>query len=244
MKRSLMVFGGNGLLGTSICKFAVSQGVEVISVSRSGFPKKREQWMKNVQYLKGDAMDHSTYESLIPSVNGIIHSIGVFFDSRTPWNPNVYEGSYEHLNRDTALRICELIQNKDKTFVYISAERAPFFMPNYLNTKRQVEDYLGNFRDKIPNAVLRPGIMYNEDDPVRKSIACAADAANKGDSILKSLGLEWVSHTFLPAKSLKYDQVGKVAVLAALNPEFRGKTLDTADIERADQQWQNLDNVI
>ena len=150
MAKSLLVFGGNGFVGSAICKYAVYQGIKVISLSRSGRPRKTEPWQSSVEYIKADALDRSSYLSLIPQALGIIHSVGVLIDSKTPLNiRDVYQGSYEHMNRDTALRICEVIENKDIPFVYISAERGIFFSPRYLSTKKYVEDYLASNRDKF-----------------------------------------------------------------------------------------------
>jgi len=241
MQRSLLVFGGTGFLGSRICKYAADQGLSVISISPSGLPKDSKRQHDSVQYMKGDAMDHSTYSHLIPEVTSVIHSIGTLLDSRTPLNiNNTYKGSYEHLNRDSALRICEALEGKDKTFVYLSAQRGLFFSPRYLSTKRDVEDYLSKNREKVPSCVVRPGFMYSNDCMLMKTVASVIDLSNMKDGILQGLGLGKLSETFVPSKSLDVDLVAKVAVLGALQPELRGATLDVADIERTAQEYHSV----
>jgi nucleoside-diphosphate-sugar epimerase len=240
MSKSLLVFGGNGFVGSAICKYAVLQGIKVVSLSRSGQPRKAEAWQSQVEYIKGDALDASSYVSLLPQTLGIIHSVGVLIDSRTPLNiRNVYQGSYEHMNRDTALKVCENIENKDIPFVYISAERGMFFSPRYLSTKREVEDYLASNRDKIPSSVVRPGFMYSNEDTLLKSVSYGIDFANFPDKIFKGIGADWVSETFVPARSLNVDLVAKVAVLSVLKEELRGNTYNVDDIERIASQYPN-----
>lgn len=240
MAKPLLVFGGNGFVGSAICKYAVSQGIQVLAMSRSGKPRKQEPWQSAISYLKGDALDQSTYSSLISSVSGVIHSVGVLIDSRTPLNVrNVYQGSYEHMNRDTALKVCETIENKDIPFVYISAERGMFFSPRYLSTKREVEDYLASNRDKIPSTVLRPGFMYAENEFALKGLASVIDFLNFPDKTIQGIGAKWLSENFVPARSLDVNLVAKVAVLSCLKEELRGLTLNVSDIEKTAAQYHD-----
>ncbi|CAG9316381.1 unnamed protein product [Blepharisma stoltei] len=241
MEKSLLVFGGSGFVGSAILKYAVSQGIKCMSISRSGKPRHPEPWQTNVEYIHGDALDQSSYINLIPKASGVIHSIGVLIDSRTPLNiSKTYQGSYEHMNRDTALKICELLEGKDKTFVFLSAERGMWFSPRYLQTKRQVEDYLAANRDKIPSVVLRPGFMFDSQDSTKNLLATGINMLNWGDGPLKWAGLNWVSETFVPSKSQHVDSVAKAAVLSALVPEFRGRTLNVSDIDEVAQKYEKF----
>lgn len=164
MLKSILIFGGNGFVGSAASKYAISQGLNVISVSRSGKPKRSEPWQKSVKYVKGDIMDQSSYASYIPMVSGVIHSIGILLDYQSLYGSNTDNRTYESLNRDSAFRVCELLENKDKTFVYLSLDKAPVFLPRLISTKREVEDYLANNRDKFPSVVLKPGVMYNTEE--------------------------------------------------------------------------------
>lgn len=240
MEKSILVFGGNGFVGSAICKYALSKGIKVLAVSRSGKPKRPEPWQSAVEYIKGDAMDRSTYSSLIPSVSAIVHSIGVLIDSKGPLGLNkTYEGSYEHMNRDTALRVLELLENKNKPFVYMSAERGMFFSPGYLNTKREVESFLHLKRNSIPSTVVRPGFMYSKTNTGLKTIACGIDLLNLPDKLISSIGAKFFSQTFVPARSLDVDVVAKVAVLSCFESQLLGKTLDVDDIDRIAKEFKD-----
>jgi len=240
MQKSLLVFGGNGYLGSHICKYAVSQGINVISVSRSGNPKKVEAWQNRVQYVKGNASDPSTYEHFLPHVNGVIHCIAILFDSNFPrtW-ASKYEGSYEQMNRDTALKVCETLGQQN--FVYISAERGMFFAPRYISTKREVEAYLEQNRERINGCVLRPGYMYSEAEKQKRIAGTFFNLTWKSDAVLKTLRLGKLSEMFVPPRSMHVDDTAKVAVLAALRPEFIGTTLGIEDIERTALKYSGVE---
>ncbi|KHN04848.1 Hypothetical protein glysoja_024209 [Glycine soja] len=49
----IVVLGGNGFVGSSICKAAVSKGIEVISLSRSGRPTYSGAWVDQVTWISG-----------------------------------------------------------------------------------------------------------------------------------------------------------------------------------------------
>ena len=238
MAKNLIVFGGTGFLGSSICKFAVSQGLKVVSISRSGAPDTLEPWQSNIEYIKGSALDPSTYSDLLPSTFSIIHSIGTLFNLENPLNlKNTYEGSYEKLNKDTALRICETIESKNISFVYISAEKGVFFSPKYLSTKREVEDYLTINKDKITSSVLRPGFLYSDYNLPTKILSCVVDVFNYPEKQFKGRVSNWVVDNLLPSKSLNIDTVAKVAVLCAIKEELKGVTLDVEQIEQVSKNY-------
>merc|ERR1712176_9259 len=58
----VVVVGGNGFVGSAVCRAAVQFGAqEVVSVSRSGAPKAdqlaKSDWAQRVTWLKGDALE-------------------------------------------------------------------------------------------------------------------------------------------------------------------------------------------
>lgn len=48
----ILVFGGNGFIGSRVCEEALSTGLQVVSINRSGRPKQDEPWMNEVQWFK------------------------------------------------------------------------------------------------------------------------------------------------------------------------------------------------
>ncbi|XP_060971736.1 uncharacterized protein At1g32220, chloroplastic isoform X2 [Cannabis sativa] len=49
----IVVLGGSGFVGSAICKAAVSKGIEVVSVSRSGRPTYPGSWIDQVSWIPG-----------------------------------------------------------------------------------------------------------------------------------------------------------------------------------------------
>ena len=49
----VVVFGGNGFVGSEVCKALSLKGKKVLSINRSGTPRQSLDWMKNVKYLAG-----------------------------------------------------------------------------------------------------------------------------------------------------------------------------------------------
>ena len=59
---------------------------------------------------------------------------------------NDYTKTYKAMNRDTAINMAReldsLNPNSKIPFVMISSAKAPPFLPEYLTTKREAEDYI------------------------------------------------------------------------------------------------------
>jgi len=48
----LIVFGGNGFVGTRVCEEALQTGLAVVSINRSGAPKATAPWTSEVEWVK------------------------------------------------------------------------------------------------------------------------------------------------------------------------------------------------
>lgn len=242
MSKRLLVLGGNGFIGSAICKFALSQGLQVSSVSRSGSPKAPLEWHSRVDYVSANALEPSSYSQALSEADAIVHTIGTLIDSRTPLNiRSDYEGSYEQMNRDSAIRVLEQLENTNKTFVYISAERGLFFSPRYLSTKREVEEYLQYRADRLAYSILRPGFIYADGDLIKKTLAASVDVSKfLEDQVWGRLGLSSVAERFLPTKSLHVDVLAKAAVMCAFRPELKFSSLSVSEIEEASHRYNSI----
>lgn len=240
MKKGLLVLGGTGFVGKAITKYALSQGVKVFSLSRRGKPEKLEEWQNEITFIKGDALTTGVYKDVLNECGAVIHSVGVLLDSRGVIRKNEkYEGSYEHINRDTALAASKLLEGTDKTFVYISAEKGLVIAPRYLSTKRQVEEHLKNNSEKLNYTVLRPGFMYN-DTPMLRVLATTFDLLSMQDALARRVKLEWYANNLVPARTLHVDIMGRVAVYAAFKKELNHKTLEVKDIEEVSKKYNSI----
>ncbi|KAG6814385.1 hypothetical protein H0H92_010971 [Tricholoma furcatifolium] len=208
--RRILVVGGNGFIGSAICKAALAKGIQVTSVSSSGLPFRTAKghepaWVSKVDWQKGDALHPETFAHLFPQVDGVVHTLGTLIEDSTYKkylkrgdilglvgilpkgilgdNGNPLEkstdisrrGSYDVMNRDTALRVCEAfvasssdasLHNAPRPFVYISAEDIfrPIIPARYIETKREAEqgiDALLDGRPQYRGVYIRPSLVYH-----------------------------------------------------------------------------------
>ncbi|KAI0807557.1 NAD(P)-binding protein [Fomes fomentarius] len=206
----ILVVGGNGFVGSAVCRTALARGMQVVSISPSGRPWQTPKghtpgWVSKVEWHKGSALEPETYKDLLPGVTAVVHTIGTLFeksgyksalkDGNVPRfvsdvaagiagagmgaNPLEKEekrraGSYEVLNRDTALRVCEAFldtkptieTNGPRAFVYISAEDCtrPLVPTGYIKTKREAEILLEKMiqeRGGHRGVYIRPSLIYH-----------------------------------------------------------------------------------
>ncbi|KAJ4487895.1 mitochondrial protein [Lentinula aciculospora] len=205
--QKLLVVGGNGFIGSAICRAALAKGMQVTSVSSSGRPYTTPKghspaWTTNVTWLKGSAQDPSTFANVLPDVHGVVHTLGTLIEDGGKYKQalregdvtkligsalnNVFglqnplkrrsEGSYEDVNRDSALRVCEAFLSSGegkqfpspRPFVYISAEDVfrPFIPARYVETKREAEIGIEAMLSTSPagqyrGVYIRPSLVYH-----------------------------------------------------------------------------------
>jgi nucleoside-diphosphate-sugar epimerase len=87
-KGKLLVLGGTGFLGQTICKRAVLEGYTVTSLSRRGLPPDLDSEssvssISTVDYRQGDARQKESIASILEEggYTGIVHCIGLLFDN-------------------------------------------------------------------------------------------------------------------------------------------------------------------
>ncbi|KAF2032106.1 NAD(P)-binding protein [Setomelanomma holmii] len=88
-KKKLVVCGGNGFLGSRICRAAAHRGWSVTSISRSGDPHwssvssspNPPDWSTSVSWQKGDVLDPSSYTQHLEGADAVIHSMGILLEA-------------------------------------------------------------------------------------------------------------------------------------------------------------------
>ncbi|KAF2868117.1 hypothetical protein BDV95DRAFT_580280 [Massariosphaeria phaeospora] len=88
-KKKLVVCGGNGFLGSRICKAAAHRGWAVTSISRSGDPNWASvtasptppPWAAAVSWQKGDVLNPASYTQHLESADAVIHSMGILLEA-------------------------------------------------------------------------------------------------------------------------------------------------------------------
>eukprot|EP00128_Syssomonas_multiformis_P005006 Colp12_sorted_trinity150504_noHs@33364 len=188
-RKTLAVFGGNGMLGSAIAAHAVRMQFNVKSFSRSGWPPSALSWTQKVQWVAADALKPEQYEKHLAECDAVVHCVGALLEDTSlsralkPGNnsnaPKIV--NYEEINRDTALRVAEAAvkTGKVQTFAFISAATLPPFVdPRYLTTKREAEEALLAM-DQLNTLIFRPGFMYTRESLPLSALATTL-AATRG----------------------------------------------------------------
>ncbi|KAL9118503.1 MAG: hypothetical protein Q9187_004950 [Circinaria calcarea] len=88
-KKKIVVCGGNGFLGSRICKSAVARGWDVTSISRSGEPawssvsssSDPPPWSTSVSWQKADLLKPATYKPMLKDADAVVHSMGILLEA-------------------------------------------------------------------------------------------------------------------------------------------------------------------
>ncbi|KAK4623597.1 hypothetical protein CLAFUW4_05332 [Fulvia fulva] len=88
-KKKLIVCGGNGFLGSRICKAAVARDWDVVSISRSGEPnwpsvsshQTAPPWSKSVTWRSANILHPETYKADLEGANAVVHSMGILLEA-------------------------------------------------------------------------------------------------------------------------------------------------------------------
>ncbi|KAF8032533.1 hypothetical protein BT93_D1441 [Corymbia citriodora subsp. variegata] len=151
----VVVLGGSGFVGSAICKAAVSKGIEVVSLSRSGRPTYPGSWVDQVTWASGDVF-YANWDEVLVGATAVVSTLGGF-------------GSEEQMQRiNGEANVVAVNAAKDfgvPKFVLISVHdyNLPSFLlsSGYFTGKRKAESEV---LSKYPNAgvVLRPGFIYGK----------------------------------------------------------------------------------
>ncbi|XP_039029935.1 uncharacterized protein At1g32220, chloroplastic-like [Hibiscus syriacus] len=151
----IVVLGGSGYVGSAICKAAVSKGVEVLSLSRSGRPTYSGSWVDQVNWIPGDVF-YANWDEVLVGATAVISTLGGI-------------GSEEQMKRiNGEANVVAVNAAKDfgiPKFILISVHDynlPPFLLQSaYFTSKRKAESEV---LSKYPNSgvVLRPGFIYGK----------------------------------------------------------------------------------
>lgn len=151
----IVVLGGSGFVGSAICKAAVSKGIEVISLSRSGCPSYSGSWVDQVTWMTGDVF-YANWDEILIGVTAVVSTLGGF-------------GSDEQMLRiNGEANVVAVNAAKDygiPKFILISVHdyNLPSFLleSSYFKGKRKAESEV---LSKFPSSgvVLRPAFIYGK----------------------------------------------------------------------------------
>ena len=211
---TLLVVGGSGFIGRGVCRFAVRNGHEVRSVSRSGRPDVDEAWMNAVSWTSADLFSPNAWRDRLDGVDAVVHSVGTLTEAPT-------EGvSFERVNGDAAvLAALEAERAGVDAFVFLSAAAKPPGVRNaYVTAKRRAEASIADL--DLDTVTLRPGPVYGEGQPHLPGVA---------DRVLRFVAsARPLASRLGESRPLSVDTVARATYRAALDPDER--LLDVGDI--------------
>ncbi|KAL8141742.1 hypothetical protein V2J09_014774, partial [Rumex salicifolius] len=167
----LVVLGGSGFVGSAICKAAVSQGIEVTSLSRSGRPTYSESWVDQAvslaclcfKYVRcttpllcaGDVF-YSNWDDILVGATAVVSTLGGFGNEEQMKRVNG-EANVVSVNAAKEYGIPKFI------LISVHDYNLPSFLlqSGYFTGKRKAESEV---LSKYPGSgvVLRPGFIYGK----------------------------------------------------------------------------------
>lgn len=226
----LLVLGGNGFVGSHVCKEALDRGLSVASLSRSGRSSINESWANNVVWHQGNLLSDDSWKEALSGVTSVISCVGGF-------GSNSYMYKINGTANINAIRAAA--EKGVKRIVYISA--ADFGVVNYLlkgyyEGKRTAETEL---LTKFPygGVILRPGFIHGTRrvGSMKLPLGVIGSPLEMVLQYAKPLNqVPLVGPLLTPPVNVT--SVAKVAVRAAADPVFPPGIIDVYGILRYRQQ--------
>ncbi|XP_072975065.1 uncharacterized protein At1g32220, chloroplastic [Typha angustifolia] len=151
----IVILGGSGFVGSAICKAAVSKGIEVVSLSRSGKPSYSDSWVDQVTWMAGDVF-YARWEEILVGATAVVSTLGGFGS----------EEQMKRINGEANILAVDAAKSFGvPKFILISVHdyNLPSFLlsSGYFTGKRKAESEV---LSKYPSSgvVLRPGFIYGK----------------------------------------------------------------------------------
>ncbi|GAB4825457.1 hypothetical protein Ancab_008330 [Ancistrocladus abbreviatus] len=226
----LLVLGGNGFVGSHVCKEALDRGFSVASLSRSGRPSINESWADKVIWHQGNLLSPDSLKDAFNGATSVVSCVGGF-------GSNSYMYKINGTANINAVGVAA--EHGTKRFVYISA--ADFGLANYLlkgyyDGKRATEKELFT---KFPygGIILRPGFIHGTRrvGSMKLPLGVIGSPLEMVLQHAKPLSqVPIVGPLFVPPVNVT--AVAKIAVRAATDPVFPPGIIDVYGILRYSQQ--------
>ncbi|XP_070021042.1 uncharacterized protein At1g32220, chloroplastic isoform X1 [Nicotiana sylvestris] len=226
----LLVLGGNGFVGSHVCKEALDRGLTVASLSRTGRSSIQDSWANSIIWHQGNLLSTDSWKDALKGVTSVISCVGGF-------GSNSYMYKINGTANINAIRAAS--EEGVKRFVYISAADfgvANYVLQGYYEGKRAAETELLT-RYPYGGIILRPGFIYGTRrvGSMKLPLGVVGSPLEMILQRAKPLSqIPLVGPLFTPPVNVT--AVAKVAVRAATDPVFPPGVIDVYGILRYSQQ--------
>lgn len=216
----LVVAGGNGFIGSEICRVAVENGHEVVGFGRSGEPgllPVKHPWVRKMEWRACDVFDTGAWTDALDEADAVVHSIA------TIQNDPSRGITFDRVNGESAILVAEEAQKAGVgSFVFLSVqEKPPFVSGRFLAAKRRAEREIPEQFPDLRSVILRANLVFGPGRPGTGSIA----------GLLDLLGPVAPGNWGNPSgRPLPVEVVAAAAVHAARTPTIEG----TLGVEQID----------
>lgn len=160
----LVVAGGNGFIGSQICRIAIENGHDVVAFGRSGKPDRtpvKDPWVGKVDWRRADIFDASAWTDALEEADAFIHSIAVL--SQDPEK----DVTFDRINGESAIFAAEQCAEADiDGFVFLSVrDKPPFVSGRFLAAKRRAEREIPEQFPGLRFTSLRANLVYGAGRP-------------------------------------------------------------------------------
>ncbi len=160
----LVVPGGNGFIGSDICRIAVRNGHDVAAFGRTGRPDvspAQHPWVSEVEWRAADVLEPNTWSDFLDGADALVHSVATIRERPS-------DGiTYDLVNAQSALRAAKAAVAADlDAFVFLSVRDKPPVVPkSFLASKRRVERQLPDQFPSLRFVSLRPNLVFGARRP-------------------------------------------------------------------------------
>jgi uncharacterized protein YbjT (DUF2867 family) len=224
----LLVFGGNGFVGSQVCQEALNTGLQIVSINRSGRPKGTEAWKNEVEWVTADVFDVARWRSQLEGTIGLVSCLGAFGGN---------DFMYKICGESNALIFREAAAAgvARASFISVADYKLPdMFLRGYFSGKRYAERVL---HETFPDSgvALRPGFIHGTRNVRGIGIPLGAIGLPLQKVLSYTPSKELAKYPglalgFVPPVSVQ--AVAKAAVAAATDSIVPAGTLDCWEIQK------------
>lgn len=134
MSNALLIFGGSGFIGRTLCKKALEQGYHVYSISTHGKPDINERWVThvNMTWIACDVSQQEIWQKKVPNnLCYCINLIGIL----KPTSTKTYKNSIIQPNE----WISTWSEKHGIPYLFLSAKLGPI---GYIRAKKEAEHFI------------------------------------------------------------------------------------------------------